>query len=92
MLKAETNSNTVRDNRQQFTFTVRRKTNYVVRTVEVPDENDKKKMVKQDERFFDYTAKLWANGAGAAVNKLRSIIDEEVDTFVLEKDGQAQAA
>lgn len=92
MLKAETNSNTVRDNRQQFTFTVRRKTNYVVRTLEVSDDNDKSKMVKQNEHFFDYTVKLWANGAGAAVNKLRSIIDEEVDTFVLEKDEQAQAA
>jgi hypothetical protein len=92
MLKAETNSNTVRDNRQQFTFTVRRKTNYVVRTVEVPDDNDKSKMVKQNERFFDYTVKLWANNAGGAVNKLRSIIDQEVDTFVLEKDEQAQAA
>jgi hypothetical protein len=92
MLKAETNSNTVRDNRQQFTFTVRRKTNYVVRTVEVSDDNDKSKMVKQNENFFDYTVKLWTNSAGAAVNKLRSIIDEEVDTFVLEKDEQAQAA
>jgi hypothetical protein len=92
MLKPETNSNTVRDSRQQFTFTVRRKTNYVVRTVEVPDDNDRSKMVKQKERFFDYTVQLWANSAGAAVNKLRSIIDQEVDTFVLEKDDLARAA
>jgi hypothetical protein len=92
MLKPETNSNTVRDSRQLFTFIVRRKTNYVVRTVEVSDDNDKSKMVKQNERFFDYTVQLWATSTGSAVNKLRSIIDQEVDTFVLEKDDLARAA
>jgi hypothetical protein len=86
MLKGSTNSNATRDPRQLFTFTVRRRTDYVVRVVEVKDDNAPTKLVKQNEKFFDYTVQLWANTAGAAVRSLRNIIDEDRDTFVLDKE------